>query len=540
MINIFLSINRMSFKSKCESTSCDLNCDVNFTSQQLEDIKKFFNSIKDNQEVKREFYLSKIKKKTVGLKNVYSYSLDAIICCRHFFFKALDLKQSETRVISKIFDEVPDKQTYDNHIHSKEFNDKIENFVNIKYNPQNSHYNYIKCPNKKYISSSYGMTYMGLYKEFAKEMGFDPNTRLKESMDEFDDRCSFSYFYKFVKRKMNVGFEILSEDKCDICYTFNLHKNQPNVCDCKHCIKYESHRKDVVIARELYIQDKDLDSANTLIFSCDAEQVFFIPKMVNQECHWADRINVLNQTYCELKKNGLALCLLSNDSEVKRKAEDFISFMVHFIYNIKPTKDLVLWVDNCSSQNKNWLLYSQLIRIINDQSVKLNSLTIKYLEKGHTYNSCDSLHGIIGNKFKLHEIYSPSHLIEVIESLRINTKVKEISHKDIFSFPEEKIKKPFLLKNVKQYQVRKHQSTGFVKLLSHNTQFKEFTLIDTIATPIIPNYLTSIPKHRSPPGITQRRYDSLRKLYPSIPVEYQGFIDELKSKINVNENMPNN
>ena len=466
--------------------------------------------------------------------------MDGIICCKHFFFKALDVKKGEIQNIYKAFEEISDKSSIGNYFHSKEFNNKIENFVNIKYNPQNSHYEYTKCPNKKYISATHSMTYLGLYKEFAKQLGFNQNTSLKESRDEFDSRCSYNYFYEYVKKTMKVGFEILSEDKCVVCYTFNLHKKQSIVCDCKDCKKYESHRKDVEIARELYIQDKEPNSVETLVFSCDAEKVFFVPKLVTQDCHWADRISVLNQTFCQLIKNGNALCLLSNDSEVTRKAEDFISFLVFFINTTTQSKDIILWADNCGSQNKNWQLFTQLIRIINDKTVKLNTLTIKYLEKGHTYNSCDSLHGIIGKKFKLQEIYSPSHCSEVIESIRINTKVKELTHKDIFSFPIEKINKPFILKNVKQYQVRKNQSTCFVKLISHETEFKEFTLINTTVSPINSNYLASIPKHRYPAGITQHRYDSLRKLYSSIPIKYRGFIDELKNKINVNENMPLN
>ena len=62
----------MSLRSKCESKSCDLDCDANFTGEQLENLKKFFNSIKNNREIKREFYLTRIERKIVGLKNMYS------------------------------------------------------------------------------------------------------------------------------------------------------------------------------------------------------------------------------------------------------------------------------------------------------------------------------------------------------------------------------------------------------------------------------------------------------------------------------------
>ena len=49
-------------------------------------------------------------------------------------------------------------------------------------------------------------------------------------------------------------------------------------------------------------------------------------------------------------------------------------------------------------QNKNWFLYTILVKCVNSWNV--SGIKIKYLHKGHTYMKADSLHGSFGEKLK--------------------------------------------------------------------------------------------------------------------------------------------
>jgi hypothetical protein len=57
----------------------------------------------------------------------------------------------------------------------------------------------------------------------------------------------------------------------------------------------------------------------------------------------------------------------------------------------KKAKHVIIWSDNCNSQNRNWFKFANLVKIINDNNIVQEKITLKYLEVGHTYMSCDSL-----------------------------------------------------------------------------------------------------------------------------------------------------
>ena len=49
-----------------------------------------------------------------------------------------------------------------------------------------------------------------------------------------------------------------------------------------------------------------------------------------------------------------------------------------------------LWAENCSGQNKNWYLFTSLAQCANKWGPE--TITIKYLEKGHTFMAADAIH----------------------------------------------------------------------------------------------------------------------------------------------------
>jgi len=63
--------------------------------------------------------------------------------------------------------------------------------------------------------------------------------------------------------------------------------------------------------------------------------------------------------------------------------------------------NFIFWADNCMGQNKNWVLFTALISTLNSKhNNSIESVTIKYLTKGHTHMSADGVHGNIEKKFK--------------------------------------------------------------------------------------------------------------------------------------------
>lgn len=55
-------------------------------------------------------------------------------------------------------------------------------------------------------------------------------------------------------------------------------------------------------------------------------------------------------------------------------------------------KNIITWVDNRSTQNKNQTFYYFLIYIISSNQINSDNNIVKYLEAGHTFTSAGSFH----------------------------------------------------------------------------------------------------------------------------------------------------
>lgn len=113
-----------------------------------------------------------------------------------------------------------------------------------------------------------------------------------------------------------------------------------------------------------------------------------------------------------------------------------------------------MWMDNCSSQNKNWALFLHIILLINSNLVELNSIEFAYLEPGHTFNACDSFHHQVELQLKLKQkIYDYDDFTECVENATTKpVNVIRMNHNDFFT--------PTL--SVSQYQLNKLRPRPYV------------------------------------------------------------------------------
>ena len=117
------------------------------------------------------------------------------------------------------------------------------------------------------------------------------------------------------------------------------------------------------------------------------------------------------------------------EAEAGRQAYNICSSYIEFIQQNRDKEEIILYADNCTSQNKNWTLFSSMPRIINDPSVGANSITIKYFEPGHTFMAADAVHGSIATKMNRQTaIYDFTDMVNLIVNSRINVKCAVIDH----------------------------------------------------------------------------------------------------------------
>lgn len=246
------------------------------------------------------------------------------------------------------------------------------------YHPTISHYRREHAPNVRYLSSDISVTDM--HKDFIGK------------------HMNVSYeVYRSVLKSMKISFSKLGHEECESCEKYNLHKTSHSQDDavrknCENCNAWDEHKKMYTAARENYKKDVELSKTdtNTLFYSVDLQKVIMLPRIDGfKSVLFTRRIVVFNESFAPLGKvqNSFPFAALWHEAIAGRNKEQIISAFHQFLLQMRDVKNIVLWVDNCSAQNKNWAFLTFLVYIINSSDVSLQTLNIKYFEPGHTFMS---------------------------------------------------------------------------------------------------------------------------------------------------------
>lgn len=118
-----------------------------------------------------------------------------------------------------------------------------------------------------------------------------------------------------------------------------------------------------------------------------------MPKV--KDSFFTSRLVVFNETFGALGSKDEHFCIVWHEATAGRRAEDIASAFLKLLKHLRDVEHIILWLDNCSGQNKNNMLFSALITYINSNLATTKSITLKYLISGHTYMAADGLHGKI-------------------------------------------------------------------------------------------------------------------------------------------------
>ena len=131
-----------------------------------------------------------------------------------------------------------------------------------------------------------------------------------------------------------------------------------------------------------------------MFVSADMQKVMMMPFMRGvKTCVFTNRLVAFHETFAPLgqqaeKKNPQQVRSLARASSGISAMDATSAFVKAVRDKAADAKDITIRCDNCSGQNKNWILFTSMVRLLNDNSVPLlNSVTCKYLETGHTFMS---------------------------------------------------------------------------------------------------------------------------------------------------------
>ena len=382
-------------------------------------------------------------------KNVFTFNLANQSVCRTFYLTTLGYKKTNEKIIRNTFSNVSD-----NSLINSSFNDQRgstrKKFSSTEFvckhiesfSPAVSHYRREHAPKRLYLPCDLNIRLM-----FNDYMDSDSGK---------ENPCSYRYYALTIKN-MNISFTKLGNEECEVCAEHDQHvavgcSEIGNVSQCNECLMWTEHMEHVKICRSEYKKDSNVicDAAKETIVSADMQKVFMLPNLPSfKRCIFTKRIIAFNESFVPLGEKFInrGYAVLWHEATGGRKARDITSAFHRFILENKTKQKITIWLDNCSSQNKNWTLFSFLISIVNSNKITAEQITLKYLEPGHTFMSADSLHAAIEKQRKIKEkIYDFQDWVDVVSTAGgEKICVLEITHLDFSQWED----------NHSEYQVKK-------------------------------------------------------------------------------------
>lgn len=412
---------------------------------------------------------------------------------------------------------------------SDAFRDQVIQHIE-KYRPQVSHYRRDHAPNRRYLPSELSIS--EIYRTFSDEL-----------ISRGEKTCSFPYFYKVFKQQ-NISFAVPENDLCTKCMKHKqAHPDDDthdcSSCSCASCIGFPEHKQHAHQARKGLAKDTQRMECNqndVIVTTVDMQKALCMPKLPIKDYYFSRKLVLFNETFATPGKvNTSATAVLWHEGEAGRKAFNITSSYLAFLRLHRDAQEVILYADNCSSQNKNWTLLSAMTQMVNDPTTGIQTITMKYLEPGHTFMAADSVHGSITTKLKQHSsLFDIEDYQTTIQASRKNMRTVVIDHSQMYRFENEAKKSTgVLLKNVKIAQFRRGSTAMFYKTTHVQENFVEIKFLKAVPERNLQQKIrrgSNTIDHAvmdGPRGIPRKKKDDLLKLAALMPRYKATFFENL-------------
>lgn len=253
-----------------------------------------------------------------------------------------------------------------------------------------------------------------------------------------DVPVSKSFYKKFFYKCFNLRFKSPKKDTCKKCDIFKvkvkdavgLTRNILEYWHNEHLELAESLQKQMKKDLKESINDPELEAG-----SYDMQKILVCPKVPTSIAYYLRQLNLYNFGI-HTGSTGKGLFNLWKENEASKGTQEVGSCLTKYINNIaRPVKRLILWADSCGGQNRSIRLVLILILVLQKHAT-LQTISLRYLESGHTFLPNDSDFGDFECALKKKErIYTDEAYMKIMKKCRINNKfeVNRMSSEDFFS-----------------------------------------------------------------------------------------------------------
>ncbi|XP_063046269.1 uncharacterized protein LOC134459601 [Engraulis encrasicolus] len=362
-----------------------------------------------------------------------------------------------------------------------------------------------------------------------------------EDFRQKNENLKYSYeTYRKVIDEMNIGFTKLGEEECEACLKHNIHvkihEGDTSGAGCEICKEWEVHHFRAVRGRDHYRMDAEKqEEVDTVIRSVDLQKVIMLPRMPGvKTAVFTRRITAFHETFAMVGKMSTkkkkAISVVWHEGIAGRSAVEVTSAYVACL-SLENVAHVTYWVDNCTSQNKNWVLLSTLVKIVNSDENPIDDITLKFFEPGHTFMSADSFHASVERMIKRRpggvvlDFQEFKDVIASANSGRVH--VVELQSRSILAWTDNhsaaKMKNEAHLAGMSVIQFRRGSTRFFYKLNHDDDKFTECDFLKAKARLEFPSQLRPGDK-----GVEKgKKMEILSKLVPLMPASRRQFWADL-------------
>lgn len=364
--------------------------------------------------------------------------------------------------------------------------------------------------------------------------------------------CSYQYFLKFFNENFSLSFGRPQVDCCCTCEELNLKIKSPHINDAaKRCAAAElmiHKRRAKKFYNELKKESECKTEPQVLSICMDYMQNIQLPQVPVQETFYLRQLTV--NVFCihDVKSNT-AMIYLYHEGTANKGPNEVCSFLKDYLDNhVSPEiKEIRIFSDNCSGQNKNHALARLLLALTH--SGRFDKIEQFFPVRGHSFLPCDRDFSIIKRQLKKFDrIYSLREITENVTKSSKNNKfmVTLVESEMILDFKKwwgQYYKKSVVSEETRSRTVPKDEKQLFgissfmhfsfnknmpgtivAKKFIHGIVSHTFCLRQDLQEPVFPPN-PAYPQGRVP--IKQNKIVDIKKLMPYVPEEHKDFYNEI-------------
>lgn len=256
---------------------------------------------------------------------------------------------------------------------------------------------------------------------------------------KFQNPVSKSVYKRVFYEDFNLRFKKPKKDTCKKCDTYAAKIKSADPTERQMLEEWHNtHLEEAEKLQEL--MKKDLERSKydpdleTLTY--DMQKTLSIPRLPTNTVYYLRQFNSYNLgIHVGSTDKGIFNVWLENEAS---KGTQEVGSCLKKVIDILRVKNLILWSDSCGGQNRSIRLVLMMIFVLNYHRT-LHTISLRYLETGHTFLPNDSDFGDFECSLKQHErVYTDVQYMKIMEDSRIENKfeVNRMSSHEFFSIKE--------------------------------------------------------------------------------------------------------